>query len=103
MPPDLDIVMFYPMEYAWTPSVIARLNLERGARYVVDFNVSTRGGFRFGAYIQGAEDNMYFPATRSGPFRISMVVESSGSGYTEVLVWANQFWDFHSVDMTRID
>ena len=89
-------------------SVIATLRLERGGRYILDFNV--RAPFRvspdlttFRAMIVGREDELFEFVTH-GPQRISLVLDSTSTGYTQIYLSADiGTWEFYSVDMMRVD
>ena len=78
----------------------ARLNLESSGRYLVDFNIRAFGMSTFNVWV--GPHNIDFAASESTR-RISVLVDSAGSGLTEITIGARQGYIFRSMEVTRID
>lgn len=81
--------------------VKARLRLERGGRYTVDFSVrAVSDSARFVVYVGELTHEF---RTGSGPQTLSVVVDSVSAGYAQIAIGSDQAFNFYSLDLMRID
>jgi hypothetical protein len=81
--------------------VNARLRLERGSRYTVDFNVrAISDSARFVVYVG---ELIHEFRTGAGPQTLSVVVDSVSAGYAQIALGSEQAFGFYSLDMMRVD
>jgi hypothetical protein len=89
-------------------SAILTVSLVRGGRYLLDFNVNAplRSGAditTFRATVVGRDEEFRF-TVHHGPQRISLVLDSTATGYAQIYLGADiGLWEFYSVDMMRLD
>jgi hypothetical protein len=97
--PEEDRVSFMPPAdgYAY---LVARINLESGGRYLVDFNVTAYFATTFYLFVG---DNRLEFVTAGGPQHVSVLIESAGAGPATIYVSSSTQYVFHSMEMMRLD
>jgi hypothetical protein len=88
-----DYVMWYYPQNSGMGFVQARLNLEKGKRYLADMNVSCseEQTFHYGSQTVTVQE---------GSHHLLVILEPQGSGWTTLTLWNDKSWAFYTLEVT---